>query len=258
MARRTATGNDVLRKVGGWPKSSLLGTLEERTRDELLRLGSLQQYATGEILLMEGERSTHVFLLIEACVKVTSTTEDGKLALLAIRMGGDLVGELAGLDGEPRVATVTAAGPCVVRRMSQEVFVDFLTRHPAASLAVNRSVAGKLRHATRRRAEFGSRATSTRLARVLLELARNYGEAGEEGVVIGVSLTQPELAALVGAADPTIHKALTQLRRGGVVETGYRRIVIRDMATLRLQAGMSPNSWDYEVPGAPGTDTGRI
>ena len=49
-------------------------------------------------------------------------------------------------------------------------------------------------------------------------------------------LTQPELAALVGAAEPTVHKALAKLRRRGLIVTGYRQMTVLDLAELRATA----------------------
>ncbi|MFC4590367.1 Crp/Fnr family transcriptional regulator [Sphaerisporangium corydalis] len=238
----------VIRKVGNWPRGSLLGGLSEGAREEMLGLGRPRQFTAGETMILEGDRSTDVFLLVDACVKVTANTESGKVALLGIRVGGDLVGEFAALDGQPRAATVTAAGPCLAQLISQDAFVSMLRRCPEVSLAVNRAVVNKVRWTTRRRVEYGTFSTLTRLARVIVELAWTYGEPVREGVMIGVAFTQPELAALVGAADPTVHKALTVLRRAGVLGTGYRRIVVHDIRRLQTFAGLGDNPLDYEVP----------
>src|SRR5713226_7566089 len=113
--------------------------------------------AACTILLAEGDRSTHLFLLVDGCVKVTAGNEDGHVALLAIRVGGDLVGELSCLDGHPRAATVTAAGHLVARTISQPQFHLFLRDHPFAALAVSASVGDKLRSATRRWVDFNGR-----------------------------------------------------------------------------------------------------
>jgi CRP/FNR family cyclic AMP-dependent transcriptional regulator len=238
----------VIRKVGNWPRGCLLGTLSEAAREDMLGLGRPRQFSAGETLTMEGDRSTDVFLLVDACVKVTADTGGGRSALLGIRVGGDLVGELAAVGGRPWPATVTAAGPCLAQVISQESFVLFLRRCPEASLAVSRAIADKVRWITRRRVEFGAFSPLTRLTRVLVELAWSYGEPVREGVMIGVAVTQPELAALVGVADPTVNKALTVLRRAGVVGTGYRRIVVHDLRRLQTFAGLGDNPLDYEVP----------
>ncbi|GII80618.1 Crp/Fnr family transcriptional regulator [Sphaerisporangium rufum] len=236
----------VIRKVGAWPRGSLLGGLGDAAREEFLGLGRPRQFTTGQTLIVEGDRSTDAYLLLDACVKVTAHTENGRVALLGIRVGGDLVGEFAALDGRPRAATVVAAGACLARVIPRQTFLAFLRRRPEAALAVNRAVVNKVRWTTRRRVELGTCSAITRLARVLVELACSYGEPKPGGgLVIGVSLTQPELAALVGAADPTVHKALTLLRRAGVLGTGYRRIVVHDLRRLQAYA---QNPLDYEVP----------
>ncbi|WP_158891097.1 Crp/Fnr family transcriptional regulator [Amycolatopsis anabasis] len=227
------------RADGRWPLNSLLAGLPAATVEELLGLGTFREFGPERVLLREGEVSVHAYLLLSGCVKVTATTPEGRLALLAIRVGGELIGELAGLDGEPRVATVTTAGRLRARLISRAEFHGFLARHPDAALAVSRSVGAKLRWATRRRVDFGGCEVRVRLARVLVELAAGYGKRVGAGIEIGVSLTQPELAALVGAAEPTVHKALAELRRRRIVDTGYRRTTIRDYDRILAVAGLA-------------------
>jgi CRP/FNR family transcriptional regulator, cyclic AMP receptor protein len=199
----------------------------------MLALGTTKDYAPGTVLLREGERGSHVLVLVKGLVKVTATSPEGHLSLLAVRAAGDLVGELASMDNEPRIATVTAAGPVRARVVGQAEFRRYLTRHPDVALAVSGSVGAKLRWATRRRIDFGAHDVHVRLARVLLELATTYGVNEGE---IGVPLSQPELAALVGVAEPTVHRALAYLRTEDIVATGYRRVVVRDHVRLEAVA----------------------
>ena len=172
---------------------------------------------------------------------MTASNDDGHMALLAIRVGGDLVGELSSLDGNPRAATVTAAGHLLTRCISQREFHHFLHECPAASLAVSCSIASKLRSSTRRWVDFNGREARFRLARVLVELGRNYGRPISGGLEIGISLTQPELAALIGMGEPTVHKALADLRHRGVLDTGYRKMIIKDAGTLAKLCGLDPS-----------------
>lgn len=199
----------------------------------MLMLGTTRDYEPGTLLLREGELGSHVLVLVRGLVKVTATSPEGRVSLLAIRTAGDLVGELASMDNEPRIATVTAAGPVRARVVSQAEFRRYLTLHPDVALALSSSVGAKLRWATRRRIDFGAHEVHVRVARVLAELAKSYGtDTGE----IGVPLSQPELAALVGAAEPTVHRALAYLRKEDIVATGYRRVVVRDHARLEAIA----------------------
>jgi CRP/FNR family transcriptional regulator, cyclic AMP receptor protein len=219
-----------------WPPGSLLGELPDAARRRLLALGAKRQYAdSGRILIREGENSGLVFLLLAGMVKVSGATDGGE-ALLAIRVGGDVVGELSALDGRPRLATVTTVGAVLAQVIAPAEFRGFLGRNPDIALAVSRHVASKLRSATARRIDFSSSSVATRFARILLELAERYGDRTPAGTVIRCPLTQTELAALAAASEPTIQRVLRQLRADGAVTTSYRGIAIRDMADLRRRA----------------------
>jgi CRP-like cAMP-binding protein len=76
-----------------------------------------------------------------------------------------------------------------------------------------------------------------RVARVLADMVRVYGQAGDFGVTIGAPFTQPDLAALVGASVPSVQRVLRSLREHGMIETHYRRILVRDVAGLQRAAG---------------------
>ncbi|MFI6766285.1 Crp/Fnr family transcriptional regulator [Streptomyces sp. NPDC050355] len=223
-----------------WPVRSFLGGMSESVRTELLRLGTRCRYLPQEILIREGDRSHHVVLLRSGFVKVTARLDNGHEALLAIRVGGDIVGEMAAMDDAPRSATVTACGEVVASIVRESDLRFFLGTHPEAAMTIAGIVAQRLRWANRRRIEFGGYPVKVRLARVLAELAGSYGHPVPRGRVIGVDLTQPELAALTGSAEVTIHKALAELRKDGLITTGYRRTTVLDLSRLREVARMGP------------------
>lgn len=219
-----------------WPETSLLGSLPEAARTRFLGLGIMAQRPPGTVLIREEAQSTSVLILLDGVVKVTGRTQDQREALLAVRVGGDLVGEFGALDGKPRSATVTTCGTLVCRLVTRSDFLAALTADAVLAQAVSRSVVDKLRVANSRRIDFAGSNAPTRLARVIYDLAMTYGERDGTAIVIRWPLTQPEIASLVGAAEPTVFKALKQLREAGIVDNGYRRIGVRDIDKLRAVA----------------------
>ncbi|MFB4195397.1 Crp/Fnr family transcriptional regulator [Streptomyces carpaticus] len=215
-----------------WPASSLLGSLAGPSRDRLLALGAQRRYAAGRVLMREGERTTFVLVLLQGVVKATGRAPDGRDALLAVRMGGDLVGEMAAADGGPRSATVTTCGTVAARVISREEFLGCTRRDPGIARAVNASVVAKLRVANAHRVDFTGCDAPTRLARVLHQIVLTHGERSGAGAVIRWPITQPELATLSGAAEPTVQKVLRKLREAGVISTGYRTVRVEDLARL--------------------------
>ncbi|MFY4723408.1 Crp/Fnr family transcriptional regulator [Streptomyces sp. LaBMicrA B280] len=220
------------REEWDWPAPSLLGGLGADARARLLGLGTRVRYDADRILIREAEHTDFALILLDGVVKATGRTQDGRDALLAVRMGGDLVGELAAVDGNPRSATVTTCGPLVARMVTRAAFLDCLRRDARIADAVNRAIVAKLRLANAHRINFTGCDVGTRLARVLHHLAMTYGERAGAGAVIHWPITQPELATLAGAAEPSVHKALRALRRSGAVATGYRSVRIEDLALL--------------------------
>ncbi|WP_405997230.1 Crp/Fnr family transcriptional regulator [Streptomyces sp. NBC_00829] len=221
-----------------WPSGTLLAdlTASPEAAKTLLSLGTERSYDAGEHLLIQGMRETSVLLLLGGVTKVTATMEEGDTALLAIRLGGDLVGEFAAFDNRPRSATVTAAGHVGARRIGQRDFLDFLDGHAAAALAVSRMLVRKNRWSVRRRGDFSGCPVATRVARVLVDLMEDYGEPRRDGVVIGPRLTQAELAGLVGAKERRVHHVLGELGGQAVIRVGYGRTTVLSPDGLRRAA----------------------
>lgn len=221
-----------------WTPDSLLDNLSPADRQALLRLGARRQYGPGASLLAEGDLTTFAVIILDGYVKISAVTEGGTESLLAIRAAGDVIGELAALDGSPRSATAVAAGAVLGRVLTKPELDDCFRRHPAIAVGFNRAVAAKLRAATRHRVDFRGRDAKERLARALLEL---FGDpAGPRSRARqGLLLTQAELAGLIGASESAVYKALRDLREAGAVDTSYRRLTITDVDALREIAAAS-------------------
>ncbi|WP_434743752.1 Crp/Fnr family transcriptional regulator [Micromonospora sp. SH-82] len=196
---------------------------------------------TGQILLHEGADGSHLILLAGGLTKVTVALPDGRSALLSLRVGGDLIGEMSALNNKPRFATVTTCGTTRYWVIQREQLYGFLRTRPQAALELAAMMSDRLRWSNRRRIDFTLFGVQVRVARVIADLARTHGRRNRDGVVIDVRLTQPELASICGAAETTIHKALRELRTDGLVDTDYRRITVRDLAGLRHLGHLDPD-----------------
>ncbi|GAA2641343.1 Crp/Fnr family transcriptional regulator [Dactylosporangium fulvum] len=226
--------------VPRWPQAGLLGELRDDDRAAFLALGTVRRHVRGTTLIHEGAGGTDVHLLLKGCVKVLGDTSTGHTTLLAVRVPGDVVGELAALDGRPRSATVVAAVDTVTRVIDAGTLTAFITARPSVNAVLQRSITTKLRQATRFRVDLGGAPVLIRLARVLYQLSLGYGRAHPDGLLVDVPLSQPEIAALAGASEPSVQRALAELRRTAVVRTGYRRIVVRDLDRLKVLAVDQP------------------
>jgi CRP/FNR family transcriptional regulator, cyclic AMP receptor protein len=223
---------------GGWRPGSLLDRLSPEDREALLQLGVTRRYPPRTVLLQEGDRSSHIAVVRSGRVKVTATTEEGREVLLAMRTAGDVIGELAAMDGEPRSATVMTCGPVSCQEIGHDQVRSFLNRRVDAARILTGMVGEKLRSANRRRLELVGYPVRVRVARILTEFSATYGRTTPQGH-LALTLTQEELAALAGAATVTVQVVLRELREQGIVTTRYREIAIPRPDALRAIAHAS-------------------
>lgn len=226
--------------IGERRPGRFLGGLSGPVRDELLRIGSPRKYPPGEKILREGAPGDYLVFLKTGCVKVTGKRDNGHEALIAIRAGGDVVGEMAVIDGVPRSATVTACDDVDAQVVQGRAMRSFLDKCPEAAIQIARLSNRRLRSAISWRIAFGEFPVRVRLARMLAELAENhgrpiqkYGRPVRSYILVDVNLTHTELAGLIGAKPETVQKMLATFRAEGIVETGSRRMEVIKLDRLR-------------------------
>jgi CRP/FNR family transcriptional regulator, cyclic AMP receptor protein len=227
-----------------WPRGTLMSRLDPETVDELLQLVAGQKYPSGTVLIREGAPGTHVYLLRpsgrapSACVKVTATSESGVETMLGIRAAGDIVGELAVLGLQVRTATVTTCSTLTAHAIPADTFTAFMARRPQVWNAVTLMIAERLEWANKRRVDQAGHDAPVQTARVIADILALYGYRNGDGhEELGVPLSQAELGSLIGLSKESIAKAVGQLRKVGLIETRYRRILVLDSARLRAFAG---------------------
>ncbi|MGH3865805.1 MAG: Crp/Fnr family transcriptional regulator [Pseudonocardiaceae bacterium] len=225
-----------------WPPASLVSLLATNTRHDLFTLGILRRFPARQTIIRQGGTDDHALLLLSGSVKITCIDESGCEALLAIRVGGDLIGEMAPLQRKPRSATVIACSEVYARILSRAMFTNFLETHADAAIEVAKMVMSRLRWANQRRLDFVACPASVRVGRVLVELALIYGWSGVQGSEISVPMTQPELASLAGVALTMVEKALGELHRQGIVVRRYRQVLVTDMRRLCEFSGFAPEN----------------
>ncbi|MBB5953581.1 CRP-like cAMP-binding protein [Saccharothrix tamanrassetensis] len=223
-----------------WPDESLLGRLRDHTRQELLTVGTVVRYAADRELIEQDAHDTHAFLLLDGVVKVQVTDEAGDTAVLAIRVAGDLVGEMAALDHKPRSATVVTCGDVVAKLITSAELTAFLHRRNDMFVELISVIDDQLRWANKRRRDFLSHTAAERVARVLAELVGSYGREERGGWTLGIPLTKVELASMAGMKPRTAEKAFSDLRKAGVVVSHYRRdVLVPDLDHLRRFARLT-------------------
>lgn len=209
---------------------SLLAPEEVAT---LRAVGVLRKVTRRQALLHQGQVPGRVVILRAGRVKVSATTASGREVILAFAGPGELVGELAALDQEPRSASVVALEDVEALCLSGEDFRALVAEHPYASLALLQSLTRRLRYADSKLIGFAASGVLERTATRLLELCERFGEEQGGTIQIALPLTQEELAGWAGASIDSVTRALHTMRSMHWIETRRREIRVLDVDALR-------------------------
>jgi CRP/FNR family cyclic AMP-dependent transcriptional regulator len=213
------------------------GFLWELSREEANALQAVamrRRYGRNVTILHEGDDSGPVVVLLHGRVKIATTSDAGRQAIVAVRGPGDLLGELAAIDGARRSTSVTTLEPVELLLLSRGDFLALLERHPRMAVVLLRVVASRVRYADAQQAQFSTHDVVGRLAQRLVELCARFGEIRDRGIEIDLAMSQEELASWIGASREGVSKAFGVLRALHIVETGRRHVTC---STSRRSSG---------------------
>ncbi|MEA2167882.1 MAG: family transcriptional regulator, cyclic receptor protein [Solirubrobacteraceae bacterium] len=216
---------------------TFLSLLADDDRDALLAIGGQRRFPTGQRLMHQGEPGDRVMVIIDGHVKTSFVDADGREVVLSFLGPGDVLGELSFTHVEPRSASVTALNPVVASALTATDFRGFLERRPAAAIVLIDVISRRFRDANRKRVQSAGQDTMGRLATRLVELSERYGEPGEDGVAIGLPITQADLCGWIASSRAGVAAALRTMRELGWIRTERRRMIVLDVEAITQRAG---------------------
>ena len=208
--------------------------LDAEALGALARHAVTRRLAAGQVLFLAGDPSDHLVIVTSGRLRVLVSSERGDEYVLTVLTAGDVVGELALFDGEPRSASVDALDAAVVLLLPAAQVRDALARCPAALLAVIRQLTGEVRRLTFGAADLVFLDLPRRLAKLIVSRSVR---ASDGRTVADLGVSQTGLAAQLGTTRQSVNRALGGfVRRGWVIQEGTV-IVVRNGAELRRFGG---------------------
>jgi CRP-like cAMP-binding protein len=175
------------------------------------------RFHKSQILFGRGDAGSQLYLVAEGQVRLAIATADGRELSFQIAVAGDLIGEIAVLDGGPRSAEATALTPVTVFVIERSAFRELWSRHPAIADAVVTFLCRRLRDVSDRLEAVALYPMEVRLARFLLVALGERTAPPGKRVPLELGFTQSELALLLGASRPKINTALRLLEESGAI-----------------------------------------
>jgi len=217
----------------------LFSDLEDAELASIAAVARERACRRGEILVRQGDSAGDLFSVIEGRLKVGSVAGEGAEVLLSVVGPGDVFGEIALLDEQPRSATVVAAEPCRLLVVPHASFRPLLRELPTLALRLLQILSRHVRRLSARTEDAAALDVRARLAKTLLDLGQRFGEPGPRGRLrLTLRLSQQELGRMVGATREMVNKCLREWASRGIVSYVNRVLVIAGVRQLRKIAGV--------------------
>ena len=193
----------------------------------LSRLASRRRCPKDTVVFFENEEGDSVFMIIEGRIKVTILGDDGREIILSMLGPGDFFGEMALLDNEPRSATAIAVEDTELLSLHRTDFQSVMGNNPGISAALIKVLSTRLRRANHQISTLALLDVYGRVARVILDMAREEGRRLKDGRIAFRRATHQEIANRIGTTRETVTRMLKDLERQGLIRVEGREIVLQ-------------------------------
>ena len=208
---------------------SLFADLEENYLRRLAEELRPRRYRRGESVFVTGDPGTSLCVVNAGRIKLALTSNEGREVILDVLGPGEVFGELALLDGEPRSADAIAVEPTELLLLQRDEFVRFLRAQPDAAISLLGVLSRRIRRDTQLVQDAAFLDVPARLARTILRLA----ERDAHGVLRTPRLTQTDIAGAAGTTRETLNKWLGFFANQGLIEWVDSQVVVLDADRLR-------------------------
>ena len=206
----------------------------EQLRDEFLSRARAVTVRKGQIVIAEGTDACDVYLIRTGTMQISLLSPTGRDVILRDLGPGQIIGELAAIDGLARSASVVALQDSELAHMPGSVFLQFLGEVPEAAIWMVRKLAARVRDLTDKAFQLATQPVAFRVQSELLRLASVAGKSGEadDQVTIGSMPTHAELASRIGTHREAVSREMAQLAGEGLVRQKGRSLHILSLSAL--------------------------
>ena len=225
------TGNAAIDKAALLSKHPLFRELGRDVHERIAAYATTKHVARGETIFMKGDAGASLFAVCSGTVEVLVPSAEGKNAVMNLINAGEIFGEIALLDGQPRTADALAFTDCTLMVLERRDFLPLLREQPDIAVKLLEILCARVRRTTEQVEEMMFLDLEGRLAKALLRLEKS------SQAPYRISITQRALSEIVGVSREETNKQLqlwskdniVRLERGGIV-------VLRAAALTRIAA----------------------
>jgi CRP/FNR family cyclic AMP-dependent transcriptional regulator len=191
-----------------------------------------KRFCAGQMIFAAGEPGSMVMLIESGRVEVSVTSLSGRKSVLAHMGPGEVLGEIAALDGGMRSADTVATTPVSGLVLSRDNVLRFVAERPIIAQAIITELCRKVRNASDMFTTQSVSEGAPRLAQALLRLFDKWGEPADGATILTERFSQAEIGEFSGLARENVNRHFKAWTEAGILNSEGRRLSLIDRAAL--------------------------
>lgn len=230
----TCRREEIMDKTSLLRRCFLFENADDRAIAALADRAALARCPKDQALFLEGDEGGALYIITSGLMRVwLSEPEHGKELTLAFLEEGDVLGEIALLDGQTRSASASAVEDTELLEIKRAAFFEAVREIPAFAEHLFELVCERYRE---NMADLNARvffSLKRRLAEKLVGLALAHGRIDGPRVTFTRKFSQTELAQLLGVTREAVNRQLSDWVRADVAKVDNGRLEILDLPALQ-------------------------
>jgi CRP/FNR family transcriptional regulator, cyclic AMP receptor protein len=217
-------GNQLKVELSDW---DIFRALSPSDQDHLALFLRPRSFHKNEVIFLKGEPANGLYLIRSGKVKICAVDRHGVELIFTFLSNGDLLGDLAILDGKPRSAMAIASDDTNTLYLDRQEFLNFLLSSPQASIGIIGMLCQRLRRISTQLEEVSFLDVAARIARNLVGMMKGDStQASGKEPVLACTISQEELARIIGASRVMVNKVLNSFVDLGFISIARKRLTI--------------------------------
>ncbi|ADQ14260.1 Crp/Fnr family transcriptional regulator [Halanaerobium hydrogeniformans] len=190
-------------------------------------------FKKGEYIFFEGEKGDKFYIIEAGQVKLIKMIANGDEQILNIFGKNDIIAEIVAFDKGNYPASAVTMAKTRVLVFEQEKLEELILDNPQIAIKLLREMSHRLRRAQENVRDLALKDSSARVAGLLVFLAKKYGVKKKDKIVLDLSLTQKELANMIGSSRETVSRVLGKFEAQEIIKTSRKKIYIFELDKLK-------------------------
>lgn len=220
--------------------NTFVGCLPDDVISKLMSAGRQIELVKGDCLFERGDPVDSLLVILSGTLKISSIDHEGRETVLNFLKTGDVIGEIAALDGGERTATAVALEACELFALQREDLIPILRGHTDALFEIIDVLCEKLR-CTSDMIEAQTYSMPVKFAIGLRRLAYLHGRRSASGIAIDLTASQTDLGSYLGLSRANTSRQISRMRSEGILDLdGGTLTIIDDTALRRIAETIEP------------------